>query len=269
MFNTRMGAGTDRCQIKKQMNVGLRAWYSGSGIIMNNPYKADVFPLTVTQAPASPDSYSWECLWLCLSPVLRNESAYLPHSRHLKGPLRPGFRSSSSRNCYHGCHPGRGRLSWFCVLSPGPEAALLPALSLTQPFTVYSGLLTKSSLRGLKTHPQAWLRVSPSSIPLWDFSISPFFPLSTNTLLLFPSSQANSSSANQLLLIDTCRGHQPPRSTVSRGWYELSREEPWAQGLESEVKHHIFPNHSVMRENSRELLGLRVGVSAIEWVLAI
>lgn len=194
--------------------------------------------------------------------------APLPPSQ---GPLAAGLQKLFLQELwfYHGCHPGRGRLSWFCVLSPGPEAALLPALSLTQPFTVYSGLLTKSSLRGLKTHPQAWLRVSPSSIPLWDFPISPFFPLSTNTLLLFPSSQANSSSANQLLLIDTCRGHQPPRSTVSRGWYELSREEPWAQGLESEVKHYIFPNHSVIRENSRELLGLRVGVSAIEWVLAI
>lgn len=47
------------------------------------------------------------------------------------------------------------------------------------------------------------------------------------------------------------------------------RRSPELKAGKSEVKHHLFPNHFVMREKSWELLGPRLGVCAIEWVLAI
>lgn len=241
---------------------------------MNNSYKAAVFPRTVPPGPSSLPTLLSCQLFLGVSVAVPSHlcsgasplASPTPTTSRASGTLPPGIVVLPFSP---GVPPGGGAGSRILSASH-PQAprqhCFRPGVSHSQSQTVSSGLVTYISLQGAQNSSTGLAKGQPLLHPSLRFSYPFFLPFST---LPFPSTQAQSSSANQLPQTGTCRGPQPPRSTVSRGWYELSREEPWAQGRESKVKHHIFPNHFVMWERSGELLGLCFGACAIEGVLPI
>lgn len=171
----------------------------------------------------------------------------------------------------HGCHPGAGQAlrisSAFCPQVLG-QHCFRPQVSHNQSQTVYSGLLTHISLEVAQNSSTGLAKGQPLLHPSLRFSYLSIFS-SRHQHIPFSIGTSQKLFCKSALANRRLRGHQPPGATVSRGWYGLSREEPWAQGWQSKVKHHIFPNYSVMWEKSWELVGPRFGVCAIEWVLPI
>lgn len=138
-----------------------------------------------------------------ISPVLRNKSPYCPHSPS-RGPL-------AACPLPAGCS-GLRRVSSRFRVPRGPEAAL-PELSASH-----------TPWASPRHGPEGGSKLVPRPVlsPPLCFLVSPLRPLRHPASLL--STQAKSSSANQLLQTGTCRGHQPPTAVVSPGRARAVRE---------------------------------------------
>lgn len=241
------------------MSKWMWAWehdIQGQSIIMCNPYKPGC--LSIDRHPSHPNlphpqfpvCCFWEFLWLChltcAQEQVRSCSSTLTISR---APCCPSCRSPSFQKMWvchppHWCQPGAGAVGWTLLILCAP---CLRALRQHCFHPESHTAIHKRSFspappsRQLKASPQAWLRVRSASIHLIFLSLHSFLSVPTHPFLFcHPEPKA-------LLQISSCK--QVPAGVTSlpdlesaESRYEPPRKQPWAPGLEPEVKPHIFPS---------------------------
>lgn len=173
-----------------------------------------MYSLTRHGGCLSTDRHPVSCQSFPGVPVAVPPPVHPSHSHHLKGPLLLSCGSSSFRSLGLPSSPlvppwgGAGSRNSVCILSLGPAAALLLPESHTAVHRQHTlGFSPTPPSSGVKTSPQVWLRVSPSSIPLIFLSLHLF--LSAPTHCSFSVHTSQKFFANQLLQTGTCRVTSP------------------------------------------------------------